>query len=146
MQHNKGTVTEVSILSNPGYLPRLRRIVSCLADCAGMDGTEVNDAKLAITEACSNAIRHGSPGGALDRVTVRLLAGAGAVVAEVRDVGEGFDRALVGSHPVTQPGGLGISLMERLTDKVEFVREGKGMTVRMVKRAKPRPGLRLISG
>lgn len=145
MQHTGSTVTEICVVSNPGYLPRVRKIVSCLADCAGMDGKEVNDAELAIIEACTNAIRHGSPGGALDRVTVRLFTDRDAVVAEVRDEGNGFDRDLVKPHAVIQPGGLGISLMETLTDEVEYLRERTGMTVRLVKRAKRLSGHGLSS-
>jgi len=136
MPDRSDTITEVSMPSNPNYLGRLRRIIGCLADCAGMDAKEVHDAKLALTEACANAIRHGSPRGEHDRVTVRFSSALGTVVAEVSDHGEGFDPAALTARHSSELGGLGIPLMEALTDEVEFLRNGGGMTVRLVKRAK----------
>lgn len=139
------TVIEVRIPSNPDYLARLRRIVGCLAGSVGMGTREVQDAKLAISEACANAIRHGSPRGEADRVTVRFSSAAGTVVAEVTDSGAGFDPDDVPPRRAEQPGGFGLSLMKTLTDEVQFVKNGTGMTVRLVKRAK-RLGSRLRSG
>lgn len=135
MARGSSTVTEVSITSNPDYLARLRRIIGCLADCAGMDAKEVHDAKLAVTEACANAIRHGSPQGPDDKVSIKFSHAGGTVITEVTDHGSGFDPEEVHPRPIAQPGGLGIPLMKALTDEIEFLKNGKGMTVRLVKRA-----------
>jgi len=129
------TITEVCIPSNPDYLAWMRRIVGCLADCAGMDPSEVHDAKLAVTEACANAIRHGSPHGADDKVSIRISSTKGSVVTEVTDAGAGFDPKEINARPRTEPGGLGIPLMKALTDDVQFEKNGAGMTVRLVKTA-----------
>lgn len=136
MRDSAGTITEVCIPSNPNYLARLRRIVGCLADYAGMDTKEVHDAKLAVSEACANAIRHGSPRGQEDRISVRLSSAGGTVVAEVTDPGEGFDPTALPARAESQPGGYGLSLMKSLTDEIEFLKNGEGMTVRLVKTAK----------
>lgn len=99
-----------------------------------MSSQEAQDTKLAITEACANAIRHGSPAGANSGVTIRLVARAGGMVAEVTDSGDGFDVDLIPPPaPAERPGGLGIPLMKALADRVEFFRNAKGMTVRLVK-------------
>jgi serine/threonine-protein kinase RsbW len=136
MAEGRGTITEVSIPSNPDYLARLRRIIGCLADCAGMDSKEIHDAKLAITEACANAIRHGSPQGQQDKVTIKISAALGTVVTEVTDHGSGFEHKEAGHKSEVNTSGLGIPLMKALTDEVEFLQDVKGMTVRLVKRAK----------
>lgn len=136
MLQRSGIVTEVSIKSNPDYLSRLRRIIGCLADCAGMDAKEVHDAKLAVTEACANAIRHGSPQGLEDKVSIKISQMAGTVITEVTDHGSGFNPDEIRPRPIAQPGGLGIPLMKALTDEIEFLKNGKGMTVRLVKRAR----------
>jgi serine/threonine-protein kinase RsbW len=136
MSESRKTVTEVSIPSNPNYLERLRRIMGCLADCAGMDTKEAHDAKLAVTEACANAIRHGSPEGGEDKVSIRISATVGTVVTEVTDRGGGFDPAKLVTKPISEPGGLGIPLMRALSDDLQFERNLKGMTVRLVKTAK----------
>lgn len=136
MSENRQTVTEVSIPSNPNYLERLRRIVGCLADHAGMTTKEAHDAKLAVTEACANAIRHGSTEGTDDKVSIRISSAGPTVVTEVTDRGEGFDPAKLVTRPISEPGGLGIPLMRALSDDLQFERSLKGMTVRLVKTAK----------
>lgn len=145
MQHSAATITEVCIPSNPNYLARLRRIVGCLADYAGMDTKEVHDAKLAVSEACANAIRHGSPRGEEDKINVKFSFSGGTVVTEITDPGDGFDPTNLPERAATQPGGYGLSLMKSLTDEVEFLKDGHGMTVRLVKTAKsPRRRRRLM--
>lgn len=127
----------ISIDSRPEHLTRLRTIVGCLAEDVGMSSRETQDTKLAITEACANAIRHGSPDGANSAVTIRLLARPGGMVAEVTDNGNGFDvDSLPAPAPAERSGGMGIPLMKALADRVEFFRDAKGMTVRLVKMVK----------
>lgn len=141
MQDGNDVVTVISIQSNPDYLTRLRKIVGCFATSAGMDTKEVQDAKLAVTEACTNAIRHGSPAGLSDQITVKLSSNKGKVVAEISDQGHGFDTSAVLAGPLVETGGLGI--MRSLTDEVEFRSNPDGTTVRLVKRAKAQRRLRL---
>lgn len=135
MIEGKGIVTEVSIKNNPGYLSRLRLIIGCHADCAGMNRKETYDAKIAVTEACTNAIRHGGSDCDKDRITIRVSSAGGAVEAEVTDLGEGFDPTEIVARQRTEPGGYGIPLMRKLTDEIEFLRNGRSMTVRILKRA-----------
>ena len=136
MPNSKATVTEISLPSDPGYLVRLRRIIGCLADGAGMNASEIDDTKLAVTEACANAIRHGSPAGPTDKITVRVSSAGGAVITEVTDQGCGFEPAEICPRVEAEPGGLGIPLMKALSDQVEFEKSGLGTTVRLVKLAK----------
>jgi serine/threonine-protein kinase RsbW len=144
MSHYRST-TEVciSIDSRPEHLPRLRTIVGCLADDLGMSSQEAQDTKLAITEACANAIRHGSPDGPESGVLIRLITDAGGILAEVTDHGRGFDvNTLITPEPAERVGGLGIPLMKALSDRVEFFRTAKGMTVRLVKKVRRTMGRR----
>lgn len=126
-----GSVVEVTLKSRPEYLSRVRRIAACLADSAEMDGRESEEAALALTEACANAIRHGSPRGEGDLVSITLSASRRSLVAEITDSGSypesGMDEA-----------GMGVRLMRSLADDVRFVRRESGMTVRITKRARRR--------
>ncbi len=67
-------LTKVSLKSCPYYLPRVRKIVGCLAEGIGMDEREIDEARLALSEACANAIRHGSPRGGEDNVRITFRA------------------------------------------------------------------------
>ena len=135
--HRPETELCISIDSRPEHLPRLRTIVGCLAENVGMSSEEAKDTKLVITEACANAIRHGSPDGANSGVTIRLVARPGGMMAEVTDCGNGFDVEQIPTPaPAERVGGLGIPLMKALSDRVEFFQSAKGMTVRLVKMVK----------
>jgi serine/threonine-protein kinase RsbW len=126
----------ISIDSRTEHLPRLRAVVGCLATNMGMTAEETQETKLAITEACANAIRHGSPEGEAGSVLIRLVANPAGIIAEVSDSGQGFnvDELAVPTEPGQKPGGLGIPLMRALADRVEFLHGTKGMTVRLFKR------------
>lgn len=129
-------ITEISLPSSAEYLPHLRRIISCLAASVGMGSQEVQDAKLAFNEACSNAIRHGSPQGENNFINIRFITNSQWIMTEITDEGAGFDPSTLPPKDTSTPGGLGIPLMKALTDNVEFEKNGRGMTVRLTKRAK----------
>ena len=127
------TITKVSLKSDPEYLPRVRRIMACLADSVGMDQQETQDAALALSEVCTNAIRHGSPHGSDDQVFITLMASNGTLTADVTDCGASSNISVESSKDSS---GLGIRLVQMLTDSVQFISHTTGNTVRLIKKAK----------
>lgn len=124
------TVTKVYLRSDVEYLPRIRRIAECLAQEVGMDTIEAGDTALVLNEACTNAIKHGSPRGKGDNVYVSIRAFDGAITAEIKDCG--------GSARYNEDrieAGFGIRLMRLLSDSVQFILDRTGLTVRLTKRA-----------
>jgi serine/threonine-protein kinase RsbW len=98
----------------------------------------LGDLKLALTEACTNSVRHAYPGGE-GLVEILYELHADRLVVEVSDHGEGFrppaepSRALAEDEP--SEGGLGIAIIEALADELE-ISEGAqgGSRLRFVKR------------
>ena len=96
----------------------------------------LHDLKLALTEACTNSVKHayGEDGvGSVD-IVYELLADRLAV--EVGDDGSGFDPNAddPGADDDLEEGGLGIAIIRALTDEVEIgEREGGGSRLRFVK-------------
>lgn len=92
---------------------------------------------LAVTEAVSNAIRHGSPAGEADTVDLSVEVKGPRLTVIVRDHGGPFtppapslpDPALYAEH------GRGLFLMQQLMDQVQFSRD-HGTVVRMTKTRK----------
>ena len=130
MSKKDDCVMKVSLESSPDYLPRVRRIVGCLADSLGMDQQETDETKLALTEACVNAIRHGSPQGAKDRVEITLAASDDTITLNIIDSG---GASKLDAHEVS---GFGMRLMRSLADRVQLLGHKTGLTVRLTKRAR----------
>ena len=104
--------------------------------------------KLALTEACSNSVRHayGDDGGQVD-ITFELL--DDRLIVEVADDGSGFVPlpADTNEDELTE-GGLGIAIIRSIADEVEIGGgpDGRGARLRFVKRLDSEEGVRRNSG
>jgi serine/threonine-protein kinase RsbW len=76
-------------------VPVMRRIVGEMLDKLGVDEECIADLLLAVTEACTNVLRHSGPG---FRYEVTARVGAHSCVLEVVDNGRGFDPATLPMH------------------------------------------------
>jgi serine/threonine-protein kinase RsbW len=94
----------------------------------------VSDLKLAVTEACTNSVRHayGSNGGTVD-IVYELH--DDRLVVEVSDDGTGFDPDEVEQTEELTEGGLGIAIIRALADEFEVGErdDGRGSRLRFVK-------------
>ena len=98
----------------------------------------LGDLKLALTEACTNSVRHAYDGNA-GSVEITYELHADRLVVEVADEGAGFAPrsarpAAVDGQDLSE-GGLGIAIIQALTDELE-IGEGRdgGSRLRFVKR------------
>lgn len=97
----------------------------------------LGDLKLALTEACTNSVRHAYDGGD-GHVEIVYELHADKLVIEVADEGEGFEppadpsRALESDE--LSEGGLGIAIIEALADEFEIRERAEGgSSLRFVK-------------
>jgi serine/threonine-protein kinase RsbW len=115
------------------YLILGRLALSGISRARPIEPEALSDLKLALTEACSNATRHAydHDEGVID---IRFEVGSGFVAIEVLDRGPGFERqrAVPGN---IRDGGLGLNLIEALTDSTEIGprEDGAGSRVRFVR-------------
>ena len=105
-------------------LPDLRRSVARIL--VGVDEEVVADVLLALDEAVSNAIRHGSRAG--DPVLVSVTADGGWIEMSVRDGGPTprLPRLPAEPPPALQTGGRGLWLILQLVDEVRLQRIDEG--------------------
>ena len=131
---------ELEIPARPEYVGLVRLVVSSLASSRRtLADDRVDDLKLALSEACTNAIEAHAGLPADERVRVRWSEGDDRLEVHVEDRGPGFDPGSLPEHPpVTDPErlnferGLGIPLIRSLVDEVAFAPAERGMSVRLV--------------
>jgi len=119
----------------PASLSRMRGEVCDILEPLHLTESVQFDIRVAVGEALSNAIRHGSPRGEGDEVGVSVTAYADRVALTVSDRGGGFDGDATCDGDPYAPSGRGVMFMRALMDHVEFCRvPGGGTSVILVKR------------
>ncbi|HEV8461148.1 MAG TPA: ATP-binding protein [Gaiellaceae bacterium] len=99
----------------------------------------LGDLKLALTEACTNSVRHAYNDGQ-GSVQIHYELHDDRLVVEVTDEGEGFEPPATPSdalsgEDISEEGGLGIAIIEALADELEIrERTQGGSSLRFVKR------------
>ena len=137
-----GEVIELEIPARAEFVALARLVVSALASSdSNLADERIDDLKLAVSEACTNAIEAHGAAGSSEQVVVRCRAGVETLEVCVEDRGHGFDPAALPDHPpVTDPDrlkyerGLGIPLIKALVDEVQFNPTDEGTAVRLVMR------------
>ncbi len=137
-------VVELELPPRPDVVAVARLVVGAVAAAEPQfDEERSADLRLAVSEACTNAIEaqlasSSSGSDPTAPIMVRCQVDAGRIQLTVQDHAGGFDPGGLGSHPpVTDParldheGGLGIPLLRLLADDLQFVESAGGTTVVM---------------
>ncbi|MFA0753047.1 MAG: hypothetical protein IMHGJWDQ_000815 [Candidatus Fervidibacter sp.] len=118
---------ELQLACEPELIAVARLACATFASQLGFSLDEVEDIKLAVSEACTNVIQHAYEDRAGQTFTVCCFTEQNALVIEVRDKGRGIRQGTIFR--------FGMQIIRAVMDSVEFLsEEGKGTTVRMVKR------------
>lgn len=121
-------------------VPLVRRITGDSLGVLGVEADCVSDIQVALSEACSNVLKHS---GAEDDYEVNVVIRDRLATLEVLDRGAGFDAERVGlsDAAAASEGGRGIQLMRALVDQVSFtVRPEAGTVVHLEKELSFVPG------
>jgi serine/threonine-protein kinase RsbW len=132
-------VLELEIPARAEFVALVRLVVSSVASTRRVLADErIDDIKLAVSEACTNAIEAHDAVALDEHVVVRLTEGDDRLEISIDDQGTGFDPETLPEHPpVTDPErlnferGLGIPLIRTLVDEVEFDSTNSGTSVRL---------------
>ncbi|QTH40244.1 anti-sigma B factor RsbW [Cohnella sp. LGH] len=124
----------------PEYVDLVRLTLYGIASKLKFSFEEIEDMKVAVSEACNNAVLHayGEAGG---RLEVTFATEEDELVITVRDYGSSFTVEENKEAPVEQgkaiedirSGGLGLYLMQALMDRVDVVQDG-GTAVTLAKK------------
>ena len=137
--HAHGQAIRLTIPAKPEYITLGRLALTGIARLRAerLPPEVLGDLKLALTEACTNSVRH-AYGDGTGLVNIVYELHADRLVVEVSDSGEGFEAP---SGPVASAdagelaeGGLGIAIIEALSDELEIGQgDDGGSRLRFVK-------------
>lgn len=129
---NSKITRRMDITSRGRNLAKVREFIEQLAVDCGFAESEVFEIKVAVGEACANAIEHGSPAGGTSNVSVNCVFSGKCLDIEVTDEGV-FKPRFPAFDSQLNYRGRGIPFMLALMDEVEIKESDEGTTVRLVK-------------
>ena len=120
-----GRTVHLRIPAKAEYITLGRLALTGLSRLQELSEETLADMKLALTEACSNSVRHAYNG---DAGTVDILyeLQADRLIVEVCDEGSGFDLAEDEESDELTEGGLGIAIIRSIADELDIERRDSG--------------------
>jgi serine/threonine-protein kinase RsbW len=131
-----GRSVRLTIPARPEYITLGRLALTALAGVRPVSDETLYDLKLALTEACTNSVRHAYENDRAGNVEIVYELQPDRLVIEVGDEGAGFEPLEDGNghEGELEEGGLGIEIIRALADEVEIgTREEGGSRLRFVK-------------
>ncbi len=111
-----------------------RLALTGIAGMAGVSEPTLADLKLAVTEACTNAILHAYGGGAPGELVVRYRVATGRLEIEVEDDGPGFDPFDPGAgESPSESQGMGLAIIRTTTDELTVESDSTGSRIAFAK-------------
>ena len=117
---------------NPDFVSVIRLTLSGVASRIGFSLDDIEDMKVCVSEACTNAIKHSKK----DEFQVKFYVYPDRLTIEVLDDGIGYDVDSLASQDLKNPktSGLGIFIIKTLMDEVEIKSCDKcGTIIKMTK-------------
>jgi serine/threonine-protein kinase RsbW len=117
----RGGIVALTVPAQAEFIALGRLALTGLARTRALSGEMVADLKLALTEACSNSVRHAYDEGREGVVEIVYELSDDRIAIQVTDDGSGFDpEILERAQEELDEGGLGIAIIRALTDELEI--------------------------
>lgn len=132
-------LAKIRFPSRPDQLKKVRDVVRNTVRRRGLEAELVDAMTLAVDEACSNVIKHAYGPAVTGEMVLEILSSENEIIFRLRDFADPVDADCI--RPRTRdelkPGGLGLSLIHAVMDKVELVDSPVGNTLEMRKVVAP---------
>jgi serine/threonine-protein kinase RsbW len=127
-------VVRLTIPAKAEYITLCRLALAGISHLRPVAEETLHDLKLALTEACTNSVRHAYDAGTEGTVQIVYELGDETISIEVIDEGEGFVLDEASESDRMSESGLGIAIIRALADELEIEPgSGKGSRLRFVK-------------
>lgn len=131
--------SSLTIPSQTERLNDVREFVSGLARVHGFSEDDINKITIAVDEACTNIIKHGYNYSPDNKIDVEIIRRGQEFEIIISDKGKRFDPSAIQTPDMKdyfehyRRGGLGVYLMKRIMDRVEFNLQSDRNVLRMIK-------------
>ena len=133
---NSHDLIRLEIKSHPRYLSLVRSISFDLARIAGFTESAAKDLRLVLDEACTNIIKHSYHYDYTKSIIVNFHLYNDRFEVLLQDFGDKVAPSKIHSRDIDEvrPGGLGVYIIKKLTDAMEYDPTGdEGPRLRLVK-------------
>ena len=113
--HRPETDVKLTLPARPENVAVIRHVLGAFAEALRLPDGLVQDLRLAVTEACTNVVRHAYPSGTPGPMEISLRPDDEAVRVVIADRGRG-----VGTSADTSGPGLGLPLIAAIADQVDL--------------------------
>lgn len=137
---SKHTKHTMSVQASTKHLAEVRNFVAKYASEFGFKKQDVADIRLAVDEAYTNIIKHSYKNDDQKSVNIELGYNSNEFWISLLDTGEAFDPSHYTEPDVRQQikekkrGGVGVYLIRKLMDDVEYTHKGSMNEIRMIKK------------
>jgi len=137
----KDNVIIVNLPATSEYVSIARLSISGIASRLNFTVEDIEDIKIAVSEACTNAVQHAYENHAkTGRIEVKISTDEEKLEISVRDFGSGFNIGILGTEEQKKRSeeklglGLGLTFIKNLMDEVEIQTiPNEGTCIRMTK-------------
>lgn len=129
----------LSVSSSTSHLAEVRNFVAGHAEKTGLSQKEIDEIRLAVDEAYTNIIKHAYNNSPSKPVTIEVGTSPTHIWISIKDEGRSFKPEDYKAPDILkriknkQRGGMGVFLIQKLMDQVQYNRTGSHNEIRMVK-------------
>lgn len=133
---------ELKLYCEKSRLAELRVFLSGILSASGLSEIIQNQLILAVEEVCANLIIHSHDCNPLNHILLEVHINQDTIIFEIKDSGKAFNIIEYKSPEINavikekRKGGLGLLLVRKIMDKIEFETEPTFNTCRLIKKLK----------
>ncbi len=130
---------QIIVPAQISYIPILRNFISRIASKYRFSKSEINALTISVDEACTNIIKHGYRNIQSGSITMNVHINNDKLVVELIDHGISFDPNQASDPNISnyvqigKKGGLGIFIMKKFLDDIQYKTSGQANILRLIK-------------
>jgi serine/threonine-protein kinase RsbW len=132
-------IQTLSVEASTKHLAEVRDFVAAHAQNIGLSQKDISEIRLAVDEAYTNIIKHAYKNTPKEKVNIEIGSDSNHLWITLIDKGKSFDPSsysepdLMKRIKEKKRGGMGVYLIRKLMDQVQYNRKGHTNEIRMVK-------------